>query len=123
MLCHGHFALGEERSVITALSGGVEVHQSVCPVRTHSRGLEVPVSHLLLVLLEALPPQGAPVHTRQHHRASQQDHEHSLLSIPVSFLFPCWKHISVETLLFQCVLYITTQGITLGRMIEWPHLT
>ena len=95
VLRHAHFA-GKEWSVIPALSGGIQVDQAVSLVRSHSGGLEVPVSHLLLLLLEALSPQGAPVHTGQCNRAAQQDHEHCLLSIPVTFLFLCWKYMNVK---------------------------
>lgn len=96
VLLHAHPALPKERPVIPALPGGVEVHQAVGTVRAHAGGLEVPVGHLLLFLLEALPPQGAPVHTGQHHRLPQQHHEHGLLSIPVALLFSSWKDMSVR---------------------------
>lgn len=88
VLRDAHLAQGKEGSVFPLLPRAIQVHQSVGLVRTDSRGLEVPVGHLLLVLLDALPPQGVPVYTRQHNRAAQQDHKHSLLSIPVPFLFP-----------------------------------
>lgn len=81
------------------------------------------MSHLLLVLLKTLSPQGAPVHTRQYHGAAQQDHKYSLLSIPVTFLFPSWKQKRVKCVAIQCSWYIRTRGITLGCMIGRPHLT
>lgn len=67
VLWHVHLPLTKQGPVISFLSRGIEVHQSVSFVRTDSRGLEVPVSHLLLVLLETLSPKRPPVHTRQHY--------------------------------------------------------
>lgn len=57
ILCHAHLPLTKQGSVISSLSRGVQVHQAVGLVRTHAGGLEVPVSHLLLVLLETLSPK------------------------------------------------------------------
>lgn len=67
ILRNTHLIHGEERSILSALSGSVQVHQAVSQIRSHTRGLPVPVGYLLLVLLLALRPQGPPVHTRQHH--------------------------------------------------------
>lgn len=91
VLLYVHLPLTKQGPVVPFLSGGIEVHKSAGFVRTHPGGLEVPVSHLLLVLLETLSPKRPPVHTRQHHRAAQQDHNHGLLAIPKPLFLPSWK--------------------------------
>ena len=86
VLLQAHLAGGEHRPVLPPLARGVEVHQAVRPVLPHAGGLVVPVGHLLLVLLQAVPPQGPAVDAGQRHRAAQQHHEHCALAVPVALL-------------------------------------
>lgn len=118
VLGHAHL-LSKERSVVPPFSGGVQVHQALSLVGTHTRGLEVPVSHLLLVLQEALPPQGAPIHARQRDGAAEQNHKHGLLTIPVTSLLPdCKCEKASMSNLFQSSW---KRCLDLPSLVTWAH--